>query len=557
MMSNSHSRSYHLLLVSVIAIVSISLYSATLNNGFVYDDDDTIVDNYFIRDFQNLPKLFGQDYFILSREKTYRPIVTLTYFFDYALYGLKPWGFHLTSIFLHTINGSLLYLWLTVIVRLLTVSNQSSSFLRPAFDRPLFISLLFISHPVLTEAVNAISFREDLLVFFFYISTMILYMSLRSRPVHYSRLSVFLIYSLSCFTYLLALLSKEMAVTLPLIVYCFEWVYKDKKGMRPILLNRYNMGYAAITFAYLYLRFFYFYTPHELNVQAPELFERLITIPWLILCYIKLAVFPVSLSADYVITPLISPFSLSFIASSIMVISILVTAFMIMKKEKAIALGILFFIVTLMPVYNIIPIAHPLAERYLYLPTAGFAIAVGITVHCLFEYRYGAKFGNLLFLSSLVIISLYSLGVMNRNPAWRTPYSLWLDTIRKQPNSVTAHASLGTAYIEQGHLNEAMRAYLAAIKLNPADSFAHNGIGYMYYKEERFNEAVKEFETAIRLNPDESVFYFNLGSAYAEQGRLDEAARAYETALRLNPYDVKAKTNLERASHYLKQQQGF
>ena len=132
-----------------IIILAAILYANTLNNGFVYDDDYTVVNNVFISDFHNLTELLQKNYFPSSGEITYRPVVTLTYFIDYALYGLKPWGYHLTNVLLHAANGVLLYIFLTLLF-----SGEGA---------PLVTALLFLTHPVLTEAVNAISFREDLL----------------------------------------------------------------------------------------------------------------------------------------------------------------------------------------------------------------------------------------------------------------------------------------------------------------------------------------------------------------------------------------------------------
>jgi len=118
---------YHILSVSLILIISIAIYSNTLKNGFVYDDESTIVNNTLIKDFSNISKLFTKEYFISSAEASYRPVVTFTYFLDYAIYGLNPYGFHLTNLILHAINGVLLYIFLTSLI------THHSSLLSPFF----------------------------------------------------------------------------------------------------------------------------------------------------------------------------------------------------------------------------------------------------------------------------------------------------------------------------------------------------------------------------------------------------------------------------------------
>lgn len=319
--------------------------------------------------------MFNKDYSPLSGESSYRPIVTLTYFLDYALYGIKPWGYHLTNILLHTFNGVLLYLFLARLIQPIAVINQGhqSALLHLTSNSPFLISLVFVTHPVLTEAVNAISYREELLVFLFYMIVLILYMTLSKtrQPSIGNRLLL----PISCLFYMLALLSKEMAATLPLVVYCYDRLVN---GRRSILPSRYNIWYVVVVVFYFYLNFFYFGNPKEdiPNWAIWEINERLITFPWLLITYIKLALFPVFLSADYEIIPVRSLLSWSFIGPSVMLIYILISC-VIKQARKEITFGILFFAITLIPVYNLISINNPLAERYLYLPIAGFAIIVG------------------------------------------------------------------------------------------------------------------------------------------------------------------------------------
>src|SRR3989338_8267359 len=164
----------HLLHILLILIISIAIYSNTLKNGFAYDDEFTVVNNTLIKNFSNISKLFTKEYFSTSGEMSYRPVVTLTYFLDYALYGIKPWGYHLTNLLLHALNGVILYIFLTLCI-CSKLKAQSNYFQSSAFS--LLSALIFVTHPVLTEAVNAISFREDLLCFLFFISALIIHIN--------------------------------------------------------------------------------------------------------------------------------------------------------------------------------------------------------------------------------------------------------------------------------------------------------------------------------------------------------------------------------------------
>ena len=559
--------------VLIIATLAIGLYLNTLKNGFVYDDVLTVVNNTFIKSFDNLPLLFDKTaYFSHSEEMSYRPVVTVTYFIDYALYGLKSWGYHLTNILLHGINGALLYIFLT----LLLTPSPSLSRLQ---SLPFLISLLFVSHPVLTEAVNCISYREDLLAFLFYIATLSLYLILRQPTSDHRPLTTVFLYLLSCLAYLLALLSKEMAVTLPLIIICYEWLYgKDKMKLPSRLFNPHIIGYITITLFYLYLRFYLFYNLKE-QIQAWSLVERFFTIPWVIVNYLRLSIIPAHLSADYVINPVSSPFSPIFFLPVIALVSIF-TYFRIYDnpsspslnkgkqkrfpllvkggeggfesifwRRRSVLFGALFFLITLTPVYNLVPIVNPFAERYLYLPVAGF-IVFAVLFTCVIAKKskaiaeYRNRYVPMFFLGMLII---FSFSVVKRNTIWRDDISLWSDTVVKTPDSARAHYSLGYAYNKHGRYDEAIQAYLTALRLKPDYVDAYNNLGIAYYNQGRLDEAIQAYLTSLRQKPEYAEAYNNLGIAYYDHGRYEEAIQAYLTALRLNPDYVAAYNSLGNA----------
>lgn len=518
----------HFLSILLVMTVSIAIYANTLKNGFVYDDRDSIVNNTLIKDFGNWPKLFTQEYFDLSWELSYRPVVTFSYFFDYAFFGMKAWGYHLINILLHAANGALAYIFLSLIVPMPDVNTggKKESAIFPEIH--LLTALLFVTAPIMTEAVNAVSYREDLLSFLFYIATLNIYLLLRSSNL--KPLLTGLLYGLSCLLYFLALLSKEMAASLPLIVFCYEVIYGDmKKRLSSFLLNPYNIGYIAVTVVYLYLRFFYFHNPHESQTIRWPLSERLITVSWLFLNYLKLTVFPVSLSADYLIQPVRSFFSISFLFPSVAVIALIATVFMRKKLERGVAFGVIFFTVTLLPVYNIIPIVNPLAERYLYLPALGLCLVMGLFI-------YGMKLGTRsLSIIFLAIISVYVFSTVNRNAVWRDDYSLWSDVARKVPKSARPYNDIGNVFYEKGRLEDAVKQYQTAIRLKPDYLEPHNNLGMIFSEEGRFDDAARELTAALKIDPKHAVVRLNLANTYGKQGKLDEAVNEFKTLIKMNP----------------------
>lgn len=521
-------KKFSLFHVLIIITLAIGLYLNTLKNDFIYDDKYTIVNNTLIKSFSNLPLLFDKiAYFSRAEEITYRPVVTFTYFIDYKLYALSPWGYHLTNILIHAINGILLYSLLVLLTRPSEVR---------LFSKPFIVALMFVIQPVLTEAVNAASFREDLLVFLFYTATINLYVVIRSSQTLVQRpMSIKWLYLLSCVAYSLALLSKEMAITLPAIIWCYEWIYgsgnKDKK-LALMLCNRYLLGYIAIIFIYIYLWHYHFANPLKETIPAGGVLERFLTIPWLILNYIKVFIFPVSLSATYEVTTIKSYFSPQFIVPLFIISLLLVTAF-IVRAKREIAFGILLFIITLSPVYNIIPIASPFAERYLYLPAIGIVIIIGSIIHDIFESKNRNVCLAIILFS---ILGIYSLLIVSRNTIWKNDSSLWSDTVKKRPNNSFAHNNLGIVFAGQHRYSDAIIEFQAAIKVRPDNQTFHYNLGNAYHQQQRYFEAIEEFKRAIEIKPKFSEAHHELGFIYSRLGKNGEAIQWYRLALDINPF---------------------
>ena len=155
------NKNIRLILFSIITVLPVLIYLNSLENTFVYDDYLTITNNHFIREWRYLSALFNQKYFAISNELTYRPIVTLSYFVDYAIWQLRPWGYHLTNLIIHTLNVYLVYF-----TAYLLFKNRITAFIS---------CLLFSIHPIFSEAVNAVSYREDLLSASFLLVAFILF----------------------------------------------------------------------------------------------------------------------------------------------------------------------------------------------------------------------------------------------------------------------------------------------------------------------------------------------------------------------------------------------
>jgi len=567
----------YLLQIAMLVLLCLIVYYNSLSNGFVYDDLGSIVENKYITQPERLiASLFSQSYFqFAGLEASYRPVATLSYFLIYAIAELNPFYYHLTSLILHTLNVILVY-WLANLILQQRL-------------RALLAAMLFACHPVLAEAVNGIDWNDDLLTTLFFLLALIFYIRTKSENLAAGVRG----YSLSLAFYALGLLSKEMAITLPAIILLYDLVLRDAdrdaanfKGLQNIVRNRIPVyaGYMAVSLLYICVRFFILYSPREfLKTSAGSLFERIIYLPGHIFSFIRLALFPVNLNADYVYSHPSSFFEIWNLAGLAVVLALVGFVFLIYRYSKPIFFGIGWFLITLVPVYNLIEIYHPLAERYLYLPVIGFCLVIPVAVHAAAKkyFRHPSTVNVVTLIPIAVILSFYSAATILRNSVWQNNYTLWSNTVEKSPNSLTARGGLGMAYLNRGMPDEAAEQFKIAVQLNPGDHKNYYNLGLVYHQNGDLKQALEYFNQSVALNPEfvkahfnlatiylqqrswdlairhyvkvneldseMAMAHYNLGMAYAMQGKLNPAVAEWQRVLQLDPHNTPAKNNLKKA----------
>lgn len=520
--------------INTAILIYISLFSAVLfvnaiSGNFVYDDFKVVVENSFVKEWRHLPKVFTKDYFSLSGEISYRPLATLSYFADYAIWHKNPLGFHITNVVLHTMNSVLFYLFLRALV--------------PNNKIVLLSLLFFITHPVLVETVNAIGYREDLLCATFFLVSFIYF--IKSDTLVYrksnqiTRFTVY--YTISLVSYLCALFSKEMAITLPLLLMVFTvffhqrpWSSLTKRG------KGIYTGYLAISLLYLIIRFIVFSNPALHSVYQPGGFlVNLFTMIKILASYIRLSFFPLHLNADYLVPLVTRPWEGSFILAITFLISIFVIFAVICRTRNMLAAWISWFFITLLPVMNIIPIDNIMAERYLYMPIMGFCVAKGILIYRITDRTLSPRAIPLRQIVQRVLVILmiggYGFTIIRKNGNWRDELTLWTKTIADSQNSHRAHCNLGNVYLERGFIEKAHREYQLAAALNPNNASIHSNLGNLYTKEGQIDKAFQEYQTAVLIGKNYAQPHNNLGNIYFNQGAPDKARIEYEEAIRIQP----------------------
>ncbi|HHT9107452.1 MAG TPA: tetratricopeptide repeat protein [Candidatus Wunengus sp. YC63] len=552
-------RTLKILLIIALPLIA---FLNTLDNTFVYDDVFTITDNYFIRDWGNFSAFFTDDYFKYSGEVTFRPVVTFSYFIDYSLWHLNPAGFHLTNILLHAVSAVLVYLLVSAVS-----GSSTASFLT---------SILFALHPVLAETVNGISYREDILATIFFLGSILLFIQSAIRNPQ-SKIHYYFLYILALFSYLLALCSKEMAITLPLIVFLLDWLLGDKSRIKKNTI-KYYIGFILVSGFYLFLRFVWFHNPVEKQLTYPDnsFLVNLLTMPKIFCSYIKLLFFPISFNAEYIIAHTKTPCAGTFILGMIFLSVIGVITYKFYNHSRRLFFFMLWFFVTLAPMMNIMPIANIMAERYLYLPSVGFcAILAYILLEiwqqiCAFTSRKDWKTerlgnSNLYFPASqlpnlskpdsyrlsaifitcltLLVVIPYSLATIKRNKVWINPFIFWSKTVEDSPNSSRAHNNLGMIYLQKDKTDLAIREFQASIALESDPEYHHN-LGMAYQKKGMKEEALQEYYRVLAVNPNSALTHNNMGNILIDKERFDEGILKFKDAIRLKPSYYDAHYNL-------------
>ena len=371
--------------ILLIIFIGALVFSNTLFNGFIGDDEIFIVDNTFYRSWGNFPSLFSADYFptgaknlnqpqnYYSGSVAYRPVLSATYFIDHWLWQLKPFGYHLSNIILHIANALLVYALLFIFLK-----SKSTA---------LLTAILFCVYPIQSEAVCNIGYRADLLSCFFVLASFLCFLKHDDKE-HKSK--VFL--PISVIFYFLALFTKESSIVLIFFILGYDLYFRNRRtnDMIKNLPTRY-VGYGLVMFYYLFVYIFVFpnITLGKIGLIGGNITTHLIASLWIFVIYIKNLIFPFAVK---MLLPIyIPPVHTLLIPKIILGISLLAMIIVLMvklfNKDRTSSFFLFWFLVALIPVSNIFPNANPIAHRYMYLPSIGF-IAVIVLVGQKFIARW-------------------------------------------------------------------------------------------------------------------------------------------------------------------------
>ena len=520
----------------LLAAITFDLYSSVLGYGFLdWDDVTNIVGNYHLMRFN------AEDFrwmFTASIVSDYKPMVWLSYAADRLIWGFNPVGFHLTNILLHSANAVLVY-WTALFLLRQRGPDGLTEKLRVV--AAALVSILFAVHPQRVESVMWISERKDVLYSFFYLASLVLYIRWTSRD---NGRGVGL-YLGSAFLGILSMLSKSMAVSLPIIMLLLDaFVLRRIDAWRPFNLRRAVILVTEklplfIVALLIGLRAIMDHESAPMNDVGPA--KTLWMFPFGLVFYLKKAVWPVILSPLYPAQENVVWCS-SFFEVSALLILVATAGFLLacIRGHRWPLFLWLFFIVSILPV---LPFRH-VADRYTYLPSLGLSgLAVGAW---LVGVMRGSKIhGWRVGIVALPLGVLFGLIVLNWNYAaiWRDSYSLWSTAVVRTP-SAKAYYLLAAAQLEDGQLGSALRAVNKALEYDPLMDMSWNQKGAILARQNRADEAIECLRQAISLRDASWEAHLNLGIVLGTKGQLDDAVACWLKTIELNPDSVQAHVYL-------------
>ncbi|MEK6582508.1 MAG: tetratricopeptide repeat protein, partial [Nitrospirota bacterium] len=441
----------------------------------------------------------------------------------------------------------------------------------------LFSALLFVAHPIQTQAVTYIVQRFTSLATFFYLLSLVMYIKFRSQQsaiigqqkLHAAR---YTLYAVSFFSAILAMKTKEISFTLPIIIALYEFMFFEgniKKRLLyliPILLTMLIIPLSLIG------------TDKPIGDVIGELRETVQEtkeIPrWsyfftqfrVIVTYIRLLFLPINQNLDYDYPLFHSFFEPNVFLSFLFLLSICGLGVYLSYRSRhnltsppfanppsppfdkggmggfpdfrLISFGIFWFFITLSVESSIIPIRDIIFEHRLYLPVIGISMAFTSAVFYFVSRftHYASRITHYVFSLLLpIVVIVLSIATYQRNTVWQDKMRLWGDVVKKSPNKARGHNNLGIAYDDKDIMDKAIEHYQIALRINQNYAEAYNNLGNAYYKKGLADKAIEHYQIALRIKPEFVEAHNNIANAYDNKGMTDKAIEHYQIALKLKP----------------------
>ena len=527
------------LMAALLALVTMALYWPATGHDFVnYDDDEYVLDNTHVTSgltWEDARWAFRSGY-----AANWHPVTWLSHMLDCQMFGLNPWGHHLTNVLLHALNAALVF----ALLRQMTGATW----------RSLLVAALFAVHPLRVESVAWVAERKDVLSACFGLLALVFYAryarqrsvvaspetkagvvpALGPRPAR-------LDYGLALFFLALGLMSKPMLVTWPLVMLLLDyWPLERFKPGSVWRLVREKIPFFALAAATSVVTFVVQGGAMTMGENFPlgvRSGNALISY-----CrYLGKLFWPRGLGVFYPHPEHWPPAKVLLASGVILGISMLL--FAQRRRSPFLLMGWLWFVGMLVPVIGLVQVGdQAMADRYTYLPSLGLLIlAIWGAYELTQRWRYAVVALSVAGWAAIVLCLVLTRQQLGH---WKDSETLFRHALEVTENNHIAHNNLGNALEKKGQIDEAIRQFQEALRLKPDDALSHNNLGSALEKKGQTDEAISQYQEALRLKPDLALAHHNLGLALAEKGRNDEAISQYQEAIRLKPYYADPHYNL-------------
>jgi tetratricopeptide (TPR) repeat protein len=528
-----HRRRTEILIALFLAATTLAVFGHVLQNGFVnYDDDLYVTENPHLQAGLTGGSLVWA--LTTTAYANWHPLTLLSFQLDYQLFGLRPWGFHLTSLLLHVANTALLFL----------ILNCCTT----AIWRSAFVAALFAWHPLHVESVAWVAERKDVLSTLFWMLTLGSYVSYVKRPARWR-------YGLVMLTLALGLMAKPMLVTLPCVLLLFDfwplgrlssagagtshaspYVKKQQEPwaaglpLKSLLVEKIPLLVLAGASSAMTL------IAQHLQPQEQAHWQDLpIRVENALVSYVVYAVkafWPQNLSPFYPFPRHHYPLW-QVAGAGILIAGVSFLTIRWRTRWPYYLVGWLWYLGTLFPVIGIVPIVggHGMADRYTYVPLIGLFIVV---VWGFADFVGRWRLNAIALPLAGAVLFLLMLNSWLQACYWHDSRSLWEHALHASPENSLAHNNLGVAWEQEGRPEEAVGHYEAALRLDPRYAVAHNNLGAALEKLGSRERAIAHNGAALRLAPSVAN-HMNLARLCLEDGNWDEVVQHYHAALEMAP----------------------
>ena len=531
-----------------IALATFLVFSGALRNGFVnYDDDFNFLTNPHYRGlgWAQIRWMFTSS----TLGGHYMPLTWLTLGLDFVLWGMNPFGYHLTNLLLHCANAAVFYF---VSRRLLASADpRGDDSSGPWLDfYAALASLFFALHPLRVESVSWITERRDVLSGFFYLLAILFYLRAEAcaGTSKGSRQLALSVVSFAC-----SLLSKISGITLPLTLLVIDiyplrrlprnpklWFTAETRRVWlekiPFLLLVPPAGLRGIAgMARLG-------TLSSFNKFGAA--ERFSIALFSAAFYVWKTFAPWGLSPFYTLPDKINPLAEPFLLSCFFVAAITVVALAVRRRWPAGLAVWTCYLIAILPVSGLAQNGLQIAaDRYTYIPCLGFALLAAGSASWLHKENGRYVWRNAAIFAGVLLGALSCL-TWRQIKVWHDSEAVWNRVLSIEGDIEMAHYNLGHAFAEQGKMDEAIKQFNLALQAKPDDARAHNNLGLALAEQGKMDEAIGHYNLAIQSQPDMASAHYNLAQALAGQGKIDEAVRHYNLAIQANPNDAVSHNNL-------------